>query len=311
MMKYLVILMDEEAVSFCHYKTPERHGIIPLDIVKKGMLYAMKENLSVQFVYSANKLPEPYLDLIESVDHVNIKPMLTKERADILVAESVSGFIGQEIFPESIYVVRTGKNAFFDEWRKLLPALKKIKRMNIVFTDEDKFSDKDAEIYKNVLDAFADELCLLYKDGFSPQVNVLTDRMMLAEMKNCNAGSESITLAPDGKFYVCPAFYASGLGNIGDTTSGLTMKNKQLYRLDHSPLCRRCDAYQCRRCLWQNLKFTNEICIPSHGQCLASHVERNASRRLLFLLKDAGVEMPVNDIPYVDYLDPIDSLNII
>ena len=38
------------------------------------------------------------------------------------------------------------------------------------------------------------------------QFNLLTDRMMLKEMNNCNAGYESITLAPDGNLYICLSF---------------------------------------------------------------------------------------------------------
>ena len=106
-------------------------------------------------------------------------------------------------------------------------------------------------------------------------------------------------LASDGKFYPCPAFYYAGCGFSGDVETGIDLANPQLYRLDHAPLCRRCDAYQCRRCIWLNRKYTNEICVPSHGQCIAAHVERNASRRLLAMMKDAGVDMstprPVED----------------
>ncbi|MCM1028918.1 MAG: hypothetical protein NC342_05985 [Pseudoflavonifractor sp.] len=38
--------------------------------------------------------------------------------------------------------------------------------------------------------------------------------MMLDKMNICNAGDESLTLVPDGKLYVCSAFY------FGDTAVG-------------------------------------------------------------------------------------------
>ena len=81
-------------------------------------------------------------------------------------------------------------------------------------------------------------------------------------MNNCGAGDTTITLAPDGKFYIRPAFYLTdevdALGrlnySIGDLQNGMNIKNSQLYKLDYAPLCRQCDAYQCKRCIWLNRK---------------------------------------------------------
>ena len=135
-------------------------------------------------------------------------------------------------------------------------------------------------------------------------------------MNNCNAGWESITLAPDGRFYVCPAFYLAddnedfGIGkakfSVGDLESGLDIKNPQLYRLDHAPLCRKCDAYQCRRCVWLNRKTTFEVNTPSHEQCVVAHIERNASRDLLASIRTIGTFLPDKEIKEIDYLDPFD-----
>lgn len=55
---------------------------------------------------------------------------------------------------------------------------------------------------------------------------------MLDRMNNCGAGDTTITLAPDGKFYICPAFYLENqedaLGDlkhsIGDLDNGLDIK---------------------------------------------------------------------------------------
>ena len=75
MLKYLVILLDKAAVSYCHYNTPATPSEpIPLDTLKKAVLFAMKENLSVQFVYPNHELPADYSEIIESIDHCKIKP---------------------------------------------------------------------------------------------------------------------------------------------------------------------------------------------------------------------------------------------
>ena len=142
-------------------------------------------------------------------------------------------------------------------------------------------------------------------------------RMMLDGMNNCNAGSESITLAPDGKFYVCPAFYLAdededyGLGKskcaVGSLVDGLDIKNPQLYKLSHAPLCRNCDAYQCKRCVWLNRKTTYEVNVPSHEQCVVAHLERNASRALLMDIRKHGTFLSEKeDKKEISYLDPFD-----
>ena len=133
--------------------------------------------------------------------------------------------------------------------------------------------------------------------------------LMLKQMNNCGAGDTTITLAPNGKFYICPAFYYEDeADSIGDLENGLDIKNKQLYRLDHAPICRHCDAWQCKRCIWLNRKTTLEVNTPSHEQCMLAHLERNASRDLLNDIRKHGTFLPEQEeIKEIDYLDPFDN----
>jgi len=142
-------------------------------------------------------------------------------------------------------------------------------------------------------------------------IHVLTDRMMLKDMNNCGAGDTTVTLAPNGKFYVCPAFYFDDEQNcVGDLKRGLDIKNKQLYKLDHAPICRLCDAWHCKRCVWLNKKTTLEVNTPGHEQCVIAHLERNASKTLLGNIRKHGTFLPeFDDIKDIDYLDPFDKIN--
>jgi len=194
-------------------------------------------------------------------------------------------------------------------------------RINLCITDVERFTDEQIEAYKQVLNEWNAALLELYKQGQSPQFNLLTDRMMLEKMHNCEAGVSNITLAPNGKFYLCPAFYydeqtkvfnqlnhhnPSSDNSVGDLESGLDIPNPQLLRLDHAPLCRNCDAYQCRRCIWLNRKLTWDNNTPSHQQCVMAHIERNASCDLLNDIRKVGEFMPNIDIKEISYLDPFD-----
>ena len=136
--------------------------------------------------------------------------------------------------------------------------------------------------------------------------------MMLKQMNNCNAGFNSITLAPDGKFYICPAYnyhrkheYCA-INDVGDLENGLNIKNPQLYKLSYAPLCRECDAYHCKRCVWLNRQMTYEVNTPSHEQCVISHLERNASRELLYEIRKNISFLPEVIIDEISYLDPFD-----
>lgn len=313
MIQYLVILLDDTAVSFCHYSNPyKEQRLIPLDILKAGIRYAMKENLNVQFVYPTYPLPQEYEEAIDSVDHIKIKPSVCADSADVVIFDDVETLVS---FPEfskgKVYTLRISKVSLFANVELILPILYKVERMNIVITDVESFTDEDFDTYKAMLDTLAKEVEKVYVSGKAIQLNLLTDRMMLNKMNNCGAGDSCMTLAPDGKFYLCPAFYQSDDGfAVGDLTSGLDIKNQQLYRLDHAPLCRNCDAYQCKRCIWLNRKTTLEVNTPSHEQCVVAHLERNASRSLLQNIRKHGTFLPnKSDISEIDYLDPFDVRN--
>lgn len=309
MIQYIVILLDDTSTSFCHYTNEKAdRRLIPLQTLKDGICYAMKENLNIQFVYPNYKLPKEYLAAIDSIDHTDIYPAEMSDNADVVVFDSL---IAAEdyVFKENVaYLIRTDKVSLFNEYKIIEEILDKVTRLNVVITDIETFTEDDFVAYKSLLSNLAERVEQIYVSGKLPQLNLLTDRIMLEKMNNCGAGDTSVTLAPDGKFYVCPAFYLSADGyTIGDMVNGLEIKNSQLYRLDHAPLCRRCDAWQCKRCIWMNRKTTLEVNTPSHEQCVVAHLERNASRKLLIDIRKHGKFMSGSeDIKEIDYLDPFD-----
>lgn len=212
MLKYLIILLDDTSTSFCHYDNKTKRKLISVSDLEAGILYAMKENLMIQFVYPDYELPEVYKEVINTIDHSAIVSSLCedselKNNADIIVMHDWTGIERMRFNTSTSYVLRTTKSDLFARYRFLLLILGKMSRLNIVITDVESFTDEDFEIYKKILSSFSEEVEKLYIDGKSPQLNLLTDRMMLDKMNNCNAGWENVMLAPDGKFYVCPAFY--------------------------------------------------------------------------------------------------------
>lgn len=277
----MIVLLDDAAISFCHYEVKAKPHIISEDVLRKGIVFAMKHNLTIQFVYPAHELPQYVHVLVETIDHVKIGR--DNKTTDIVVCEGWPLSFEED----GIYVMRINKDELMSQ-----PLLLQLpKRLIIALTDIETFTDSDFAKYKAWLEANITKL-----QDSKCQVNILTDRIVLDSMNNCNAGFESITLAPNGKFYICPGFFEDGLDAVGDLDNGLNINNKQLYSIDYAPICRTCDAYHCRRCVWLNRKTTMEVNTPSRQQCVIAHLERNASRIIA-----------PERIKQIDYLDPFDK----
>lgn len=308
-MQYLVILLDDTSVAYCHADNPlKERRLMPLDTLRKAILFGMKQNLMIQYVYPDYDLPEEYNALIESIDHVKIG-------RDVRVYNGVPASVaGKNV------VLRLTIGEFIAGQYDIAALLPQVERLNICLTDIAAFRDEQAEDYKKALETLNAVLVNLYKKENPTQVNMLTDRLVLTEMHNCEAGIGNITVAPNGRFYLCPAFYYDeqmGISNrmnhstkdasrsVGDLDSGLQIANKQLLELDHAPLCRKCDAYHCHRCIWLNDRLTMDANTPSHQQCVLAHLERNAGRELQQMLAAQGLHTG-NEIPEIDYLDPFD-----
>lgn len=325
MLQYLVILLDDTSVAYCHADNPlKERNLMSVETLKKGILFGMKHNLMIQYVFPDYALPKEYASVIESIDNVKIYPVGRKP-VTVIESENEANVEVADTVPEKVEAKNLVLRLTFDEMLKQKDGIAKLfaqsKRVNLCITDVEKFTDEQIETYRQVLDEWDKTLLDLYKLRQSPQFNLLTDRMMLEKMHNCEAGVGNITMAPNGKFYLCTAFYydermqvfnqmnhhkPSSDNSVGDLENGLDIHNPQLLQLDHAPLCRNCDAYHCRRCVWLNRKQTWDINTPSHQQCVMAHIERNASRNLLKEIRNFREFMPNIEIKEINYLDPFE-----
>ena len=308
-LQYLVVLLDNTSVAYCHADNPlTERQLMPLETLRKAILFGMKQNLMIQFVYPDYELPAEYNELIETIDHVKIG-------REVKIFNNVP----QRIERDNV-VLRLSVAEFIERQYDIATLLPQAKRLNICLTDIENFKDEQIEDYKRALATLNAVLLNLYKSAKQPQFNLITDRLQLTEMHNCEAGVGNITVASNGKFYLCPAFYYDeqmGISNrmnhktkdasrsVGDLEQGIDIPNKQLLQLDHAPLCRICDAYHCNRCIWLNQKLTWDNNTPSHQQCVISHLERNASRDLQMKMQEIGYKFE-NEIKEINYLDPFD-----
>lgn len=323
MLQYLIILLDDTSVSFCHRdNTLAVPKLMPLDTLRKAIVFGMKENLSIHFVFPEYRLPSEYYKAVESTDHVKVFGcgyvcQMQGEGFDescVIVANAVDNRL-----KNSYVVLRISLEDAIRQKQNIAELISCNIRVNVCFTDVERFSDSMIPEYEAFLDYLSAEIQQIYRLNKRPLVNILTDRIELKQMHNCGAGHDHITVAPNGMFYICPSFYYDermGIDNlmhykhpssdryVGDLESGLGISNSALLDLQHAPLCRNCDAFHCNRCVWLNQKLTLDINTPSHQQCVMSHVERNAGRALLKSMRERGPFMTDIDIQEIDYLDP-------
>lgn len=309
MLKYLVILLSNKSTSFCHYNSGFESEVktISIDDLKSSIIFGMKENLMIQFVYPDYELSSEHTNLIESIDHINIKPIQLAKKDDIGIVNKWSE-LDHTIFCDTI-VIRTTIEELISNGSKLLNAMKQQKRVNIALTNLDSVSIEQISEYRTWLINFAIHDCKKMTIEMSriPQLNILSDRLYLRTMNNCNAGIESISVGPNGLFYICPAFYYNNSDSIGNPYDGIVFNN-ELLKFDRAPICRICDAWQCNRCIWTNRILTHEFNTPGKRQCLISHAEREASRLFLNALRENGPYMPEIEIPEIDYIEPFEKL---
>lgn len=312
MLQYLFVILDVSAHSFCYYQHPTtKSELIDLQRLKDVVFYAQKENLTVNFLLGDKKLPKEYLDVMDTINHVVISSQNIKadHHESILVIDYIDNTHVLELNETENLIVRI-KKKHLSKLASIVNKIHIIRRLSVVLLDIESYADADFEEYKkqleNIRETYLANLCM--QSGI--ELNILSDRLVLTNMNNCEAGVKHITFAPNGKFYICPGFYFDDENDsIGDLASGINIKNQQLYKLEYAPICRTCDAFQCKRCVYLNRKTTLEVNTPSHEQCVVSHLERNCTKDLLDKARNAIPELAEKEIIEIDYLDPFNEIN--
>lgn len=308
MFHYLIILLDDTSTSFCHQNNPYiKRNLIPINILREAFVFALKANMNIQLVYPEYELPNEYKDAIFELDHSSIAPSELTFDADVVVANSVNTIIDNT---QANVIVRDSFKNIVSSADVIKAMLVKTGSISICINDIPEVNNSELLNYKTFLDELKTFLASSFINGKPLQLTNITNRLTLAKMNNCNAGWRAITLAPNGKFYICPSFFYNNKNeNVGDLFKGIDIKNQYLFDIKHAPICSSCDSYQCKRCIWLNKVLTLEVNTPSHQQCVLSHLERNASMELLAEIREHGEFLKGISIQPVKYLDPIENIN--
>lgn len=306
-MKYLIIQLCDSSVSFCNYRLSKIRNLMSIDVLESSLNWGVKNGLNIHILYPKYEIPLDYQSLIDNFEHIEIRELSKENDADIYVANNYFELNKFEYIASPVIMHFTILD-FLRQYQAIGTIIPKVKRLNICFTDVQNFTDDLESCYETALTYLANIIERLYFENNLVQFNLITDRAMLISMNNCNAGIDFITVAPDGNFYICPAFYLSKDKVCGNLSNGVYIPNQRLLTIDKAPICRLCDAFHCRRCIYLSKSLTNEVNTPSHQQCFMSHIERRVSKKLLDSIRRYGQYAPDVEIPQLEYNDPFEKL---
>ncbi len=319
--KILNVLLSTDTTAICNYEVQEilnnrDNQILERDTLENYLELARKANYYVNYILPNHEIYEIYKSIIDNTKFQVTRPYKNESSIYKLADGEIFVFdLGQQIssgFSCANVIVHLKKDhleLMKDYICKLFSH--GIMRINLLLNDLCQWEESDFKLYKQELNDISDYIYNLYKQKKQKSLNVLTDRLFLSKMNNCNAGLEHITLGPDGKVYLCPAFYYKSQPLESDDLK-IPAAVSSLLKLENAPICQLCDAYQCQRCFFRNKEQTSELNIPGEKQCIISHLEREVSRQLQKRLFESRlIPFPNrNIIPALNYQDPLEVAKV-
>jgi CXXX repeat peptide maturase len=318
-LSHLLVLLEDGAVAFCHNENPRFYSSAPPqwmaeDLLRAIVRHAGSNGIALTFLMGKTRPPAKLERLINSIEHASIVPLGLREICPdailVLDSEESAAFAALSPDPGRNVILRVAR-AHLARLCDLCASLTgRFGRLSIHLRELEYFTESDIACYAAQLSQVARFMIGLYADGRKVEISVLTDRMMLREMRNCDAGVKHVTIAPDGQCAICPAFLNGG-ESIGrfDAKTGILVRQIGALECASGPLCVRCDAFHCKRCVWLSRTLTLEYNVPSWQQCAVAHAEREASR---LLLKELGAVEPFRRMPRItelNYRDPLEMID--
>lgn len=308
-LKYIYFITSDDAPVFCNYeKKYLGTDKMTHELYTKGLDFCMENEVLPIFLgeYSIELDPKKkiFFEIKEKGEFLNPARGITVTKEPMQeVSTPVVNYI---ICKKDILNLTENMRKFY---------LASVKRVNIFLADIESWEEEDFTQYKRSLDDLVEFYFELIRTGkLSFQINVLNDRLMLLdrETRDCAAGINSVSLAPNGKFYVCPGFYFTNPDwSIGTIETGIDEAEKERYYRERSPMCNCCKADACHRCLLNAKIATGEINVPSSNQCRIGYIQANAQKKLYDrLIEEDGDKYMFSayDLPKLDYVDYVANM---
>lgn len=280
----LVFLLSDNFITTCSYRNEE--GLtktMSRSEIEKGLRYAEEHFMRPIFIHSKEMKESEYIEynnyeILHRIPITAYKKDMPFYEYEIIVNVKNLESLQNIPYQESI-ILNIKETEILQLYSSVEKVLKVCDRVNINITD---LSSKILlQEYQKQLSNCVELLEKIYlQENILKEINVITDLLFINEHEGCPAGDTQVTYAADGKFYVCPAFYKEGDRAIGTPETGIEIKNSQLLKQSHMPLCNMCSAFQCENCKFLNKKETYEVNVSPSYQCMKAQIERQASYKL-------------------------------
>ena len=313
-MSSLCLLLDEGAPSFCYYPSPDpaRAARMSDEVLAAALRAADERDLALQVIGGRDGVPDEVRARIGEREHVCYVSAGRGELQpdDVPVVDADQSGRLEALVPgrHSIALLRVPRRSLA-VWPQVFAELTaRVQRVVLVLLELQDWSDPELGEYERGLAQASEHLLERYLSGNFVELNALSDRLALEEPAECGAGLDHLTLAPDGQLYICPGFALCGEKPVGRLGEEPNIPNQRLLRRDHAPICQKCDAFHCRRCVHLNLAATLELNTPPWQLCRAVHLERESARLLLGRLHERGLLRGLRPITSVSYEEPFEAL---
>lgn len=263
--KHLILYMDNMDTPYCLHGNKSNDYInqkMSQDMIENAIEFAEKNSLKPLF-YNHGYLTD-VIDITKSNMSISVVDLKNLYECNL---SSIINLLIDKISIESIFL---GFKYLLD---------KNVTRINFILSDIQFWSDEDLSLYSEQLINVAS---FIKENELSVKINVLHDVTVSERIYyGCDAGVNSYTLAPNGKIYICPAFYFENADkySIGDLNNGFVFKYGECLYNNKFPGCSGCKNYNCRRCLYLNKMMTNEYSISPDIQCKVSNLEAEISKK--------------------------------
>ncbi|EKO1913383.1 radical SAM peptide maturase, CXXX-repeat target family [Clostridium botulinum] len=304
--KHLYMMVSDSIEEHCNYiSSSQSNEIMSQKTLYDGYKFAYNNFFKPIIMHSKNLDIEKNLNFRFPLEKINIYGTNYNNEINFDIEKDIQVITQSDInkcsnLTNIIFVVE--ENDLQNLASNISILLENVDRINLNIKYSNKFN---LTMYKEQLNSIVDILLEYFKKGIIKEINVITDTLYIKKMDNCEFGENNFALGPNGKIYICPAFYFEDKNSfIGSLEEGINLKDENLFKFKNAPICKNCDNYQCNRCVFFNRKYTNEFNIPSSLQCRISSIERNAS--ILFREKalkkniNIGTVRELNRLPYED-----------
>lgn len=309
--RHLSLILADDSIEHCNYNSKTDCGIfMSEEIIKKALKFCEENFYTPIILHSRSNKEIPDFDLLSQNEIIDVVPLghnVSSQKKPIYVVTRQT--ISELKDCENIVL-----NMEQNEVSHIATTVEKVllfaNRVNLNIKNYSKTFDFQS--YQFELEKIVGFLINYYKENLIKEVNVITDRLFLSKMDNCEYGNYNFALGPNGKIYICPAFYFNNPESyIGSLDEGINLKNPELFKLNASPYCSHCDIYNCDRCVYVNKYFTKEYNIPSASQCKKSYIERSAALLFFNRLKQENISLQnISKIEPISYQDPLELILI-